>query len=170
MKRTRISNSARNAGDVSSSFQRQAGSRVFCGIFSIWLDPDTGYTFRHPSRDRPLIIILDRKRQKEKPQTAVRHSNPKPFPRARDGTRTRDPHLGKVVFHQLNHSRKIIGFSMNGTILHPIIRDVKFFCRPYIFMLCRPEVRPKIPAAAVFRLPRHYDGIPVKLRSEARLN
>ena len=26
--------------------------------------------------------------------------------RARDGTRTRDPHLGKVVLHQLSHSRK----------------------------------------------------------------
>ncbi len=25
--------------------------------------------------------------------------------RARDGTRTRDPHLGKVVLHQLSHSR-----------------------------------------------------------------
>ena len=28
-----------------------------------------------------------------------------PFFRARDGTRTRDPDLGKVVLHQLSHSR-----------------------------------------------------------------
>ena len=28
--------------------------------------------------------------------------------RARDGTRTRDPDLGKVVLHQLSHSRKFI--------------------------------------------------------------
>ena len=27
------------------------------------------------------------------------------FIRARDGTRTRDPDLGKVVLHQLSHSR-----------------------------------------------------------------
>ena len=27
------------------------------------------------------------------------------FPRARDGTRTRGPDLGKVVLHQLSHSR-----------------------------------------------------------------
>ena len=27
------------------------------------------------------------------------------FSRARDGTRTRDPDLGKVVLHQLSHSR-----------------------------------------------------------------
>ncbi len=27
--------------------------------------------------------------------------------RARDGTRTRDPHLGKVVLHQLSHSRLV---------------------------------------------------------------
>ena len=27
------------------------------------------------------------------------------FNRARDGTRTRDPDLGKVVLHQLSHSR-----------------------------------------------------------------
>ena len=31
----------------------------------------------------------------------------KRFPRARDGTRTRDPDLGKVVLHQLSHSRTI---------------------------------------------------------------
>ena len=30
--------------------------------------------------------------------------------RARDGTRTRDPHLGKVVLHQLSHSRICAGF------------------------------------------------------------
>ena len=30
--------------------------------------------------------------------------------RARDGTRTRDPHLGKVVLHQLSHSRIVIFF------------------------------------------------------------
>ena len=27
--------------------------------------------------------------------------------KARDGTRTRDPDLGKVVLHQLSHSRKL---------------------------------------------------------------
>ena len=31
--------------------------------------------------------------------------------RARDGTRTRDPHLGKVVLHQLSHSRLVPAFS-----------------------------------------------------------
>ena len=30
------------------------------------------------------------------------------FIRARDGTRTRDPDLGKVVLHQLSHSRILL--------------------------------------------------------------
>ena len=33
--------------------------------------------------------------------------------RARDGTRTRDPDLGKVVLHQLSHSRIINILNLN---------------------------------------------------------
>ena len=39
--------------------------------------------------------------------------------RARDGTRTRDPDLGKVVLHQLSHSRDVKMFiSQDKAILH----------------------------------------------------
>ena len=37
-----------------------------------------------------------------------------PSNRARDGTRTRDPDLGKVVLHQLSHSRTSYYFSSNA--------------------------------------------------------
>ncbi len=41
--------------------------------------------------------------QKEKNPDKIKIPNKKI--RARDGTRTRDPDLGKVVLHQLSHSR-----------------------------------------------------------------
>ena len=34
--------------------------------------------------------------------------------RARDGTRTRDLHLGKVALHQLSHSRILLAFSSSA--------------------------------------------------------
>ena len=36
---------------------------------------------------------------------------------ARDGTRTRDPDLGKVVLYQLSHSRICLFFKAINTIL-----------------------------------------------------
>ena len=43
--------------------------------------------------------------------------------RARDGTRTRDPNLGKVVLHQLSHSRIIFPHTLKTThwkSIHPL--------------------------------------------------
>ena len=45
------------------------------------------------------------------------------FLRARDGTRTRDPNLGKVVLHQLSHSRIIFPHTFKTThwkSIHPL--------------------------------------------------
>ena len=44
--------------------------------------------------------------------------------RARDGTRTRDPHLGKVVLHQLSHSRLVPEFQLVETMV-PISANLK---------------------------------------------
>ncbi len=38
-------------------------------------------------------------------ETLIKPRFPLQIKRARDGTRTRDPDLGKVVLHQLSHSR-----------------------------------------------------------------
>ena len=54
------------------------------------------------------------------------------FNKARDGTRTRDPDLGKVVLHQLSHSRMYL-----SEILFPYLSDkyyytiCTFLCQPY---------------------------------------
>ncbi len=51
--------------------------------------------------------------------------------RARDGTRTRDPDLGKVVLHQLSHSRinkTNIEFSMPRTGIEPVTRGFSVLC------------------------------------------
>ena len=39
-------------------------------------------------------------KKKKSPEPPPESGNPEPFPRARDGNRTRDPHLGKVVLHR----------------------------------------------------------------------
>ena len=39
-------------------------------------------------------------RERKAPNRPSDTGNPRPFPRARDGDRTRDPHLGKVVLHR----------------------------------------------------------------------
>ena len=40
------------------------------------------------------------------------------FKRARDGTRTRDPDLGKVVLHQLSHSRLCVAVSLTQELYY----------------------------------------------------
>ena len=53
------------------------------------------------------------------------------FIRARDGTRTRDPDLGKVVLHQLSHSRNVyVLLSTFGILLYLNIFVNRFFIFP----------------------------------------
>ena len=47
--------------------------------------------------------------------------------RARDGTRTRDPHLGKVVLHQLSHSRLFVYFSSFAKKNHEVEKMQNIF-------------------------------------------
>ena len=49
------------------------------------------------------------------------------FVRARDGTRTRDPDLGKVVLHQLSHSRimcRAVYFCQTHLILYIVYKNL----------------------------------------------
>ncbi len=50
--------------------------------------------------------------------------------RARDGTRTRDPDLGKVVLHQLSHSRLLSFFRHIPSKPHIVIYLHPFFLLP----------------------------------------
>ncbi len=62
-------------------------------------------------------LLKDCHTNKKQPDPLVKQGSGYPIKKARDGTRTRDPDLGKVVLHQLSHSR----------LLHLIF----FFCRAY---------------------------------------
>ena len=59
--------------------------------------------------------------------------------RARDGTRTRDLHLGKVALHKLSHSRKLLAFRApqrkNGNTVYQLYINFKSYFLTTIVIL-----------------------------------
>ena len=70
-------------------------------------------------------------------QNAVFISILSDFNKARDGTRTRDPDLGKVVLHQLSHSRMYLSEKCSLSLGQVILYYMPFLLSTLIFKICQ---------------------------------